>query len=155
MIRDGKIEAAKVGAAYLVVRASVEKFERLPGMGRPRLDDQLNNLVDDLDATIFPRRPRVVPPERWYVLGRDKETCVYCGWSRGSSFGRPSDIHVDHIIPFSRGGSSTRENLVCACVQCNLYKGDRTPEEAGMEMKFLDASLTYVFGSIFESRQGG
>jgi 5-methylcytosine-specific restriction endonuclease McrA len=38
------------------------------------------------------------------------------------------------VIPKSRGGEDTWENLVCACVECNNKKGDRTPEEAGMRL---------------------
>jgi 5-methylcytosine-specific restriction endonuclease McrA len=101
------------------------------------------------------KKPRVVNSERWHVLSRDRETCVYCGWSRGTSYGRPGDIHVDHVVPFSQGGGSTRENLVCACTRCNLSKGDRTPEQAGMEMRFLQPRVEYAFGSMFEVRLEG
>jgi 5-methylcytosine-specific restriction endonuclease McrA len=43
-------------------------------------------------------------------------------------------LTVDHVIPRSRGGEDTWENLVCACIKCNNKKGDRTPEEAGMKL---------------------
>ena len=100
------------------------------------------------------RKQRVVDRERWHVMSRDRETCVYCGWRNGS-LGGPRDIHVDHIVPFSHGGYPTRENLVCACSRCNLYKGDRTPDEAGMEMKFLQPGVVYMDGSIFVVRMEG
>lgn len=103
------------------------------------------------------KRSRVVEADRLYVLDRDRETCVYCGWSRGVflPMSAPRLIHVDHIVPHSRGGLPTRENLVCACSACNLRKGDRTPEEAGLEMKFLGERLEYMDGSIFEIRMEG
>lgn len=97
---------------------------------------------------------RVVNTEKWHVMARDRETCVYCGWRQGSLCG-PRDIHVDHIVPFSHGGEPTRENLVCACSRCNLQKGDRTPGEAGMEMAFLQPGVVYMDGSIFVVRMEG
>jgi 5-methylcytosine-specific restriction endonuclease McrA len=43
-------------------------------------------------------------------------------------------LTVDHLLPVSRGGEDTWENLVAACVECNNRKGDRTPEEARMSL---------------------
>ena len=63
---------------------------------------------------------------RCKILGRDKWTCQYCG--------APAE-HVDHIIPRSKGGSDDASNLVAACARCNLSKGARTPQEAGMELR--------------------
>ena len=57
------------------------------------------------------------------ILRRDAHRCQYCG--RGDI-----PLTIDHVVPLSRGGEDTWENLVCACVQCNNRKGDRTPEEA-------------------------
>jgi 5-methylcytosine-specific restriction endonuclease McrA len=103
------------------------------------------------------RKRRIVESEKWYVMARDRETCVYCGWRRGQFVPAsvPRSIHVDHITPFSRGGEPTRENLVCACSRCNLYKGDRTPEEAGMEIAYLQERVEYICGCIFEVRLEG
>jgi 5-methylcytosine-specific restriction endonuclease McrA len=42
------------------------------------------------------------------------------------------ELTIDHIIPKSRGGSESWENLVAACTKCNNKKGNRTPDEAGM-----------------------
>ena len=61
------------------------------------------------------------------VLWRDRYTCQYCGQKGG-------ELTVDHVLPKSRGGKSTWDNLVAACRSCNLRKGDRTPEEAGMRL---------------------
>jgi 5-methylcytosine-specific restriction endonuclease McrA len=52
--------------------------------------------------------------------------CIYCG-----SF---KDLTIDHVIPTSRGGGNTWDNMVCACAPCNVRKGDRTPEEAGLKL---------------------
>jgi len=64
---------------------------------------------------------------RFNVFARDKNTCQYCG----SKFSR-SELNLDHIIPRSRGGLSTWENVVCSCFFCNRTKGGQLPAEAGM-----------------------
>ncbi|NBC28340.1 MAG: HNH endonuclease [Bacteroidetes bacterium] len=61
------------------------------------------------------------------IMKRDNSTCQYCG-SR-------SDLTLDHVIPRSRNGGDTWENLVTACNSCNVKKGNRTPGEAGMPLK--------------------
>lgn len=65
---------------------------------------------------------RAVPVSRRAVLRRDGHRCAYC---------RQSAATVDHVLPRSRGGPDTWENLVACCVRCNNVKGDRTPEEMG------------------------
>lgn len=64
------------------------------------------------------------------ILKRDGHKCVYCG--RGDL-----QLTLDHIIPRSRGGGDTWENLVAACLKCNNKKGDRTPQEANMRLKVI------------------
>jgi 5-methylcytosine-specific restriction endonuclease McrA len=61
------------------------------------------------------------------VLRRDRHVCAYCG-------GRAAT--VDHILPLSRGGPNTWTNTVAACASCNALKADRTPDEAGMTLRF-------------------
>ena len=64
---------------------------------------------------------------RFNIFARDNNTCQYCG----KRFSR-TDLNLDHVMPRSRGGVSTWENIVCSCHACNRRKGGRTPEEAGM-----------------------
>jgi len=59
---------------------------------------------------------------RLRVLNRDNFTCVFCGKSPATDFG--TKLHLDHIIPFSKGGKSTLENLQTLCEECNLGKSD-------------------------------
>lgn len=59
------------------------------------------------------------------IMKRDHHTCRYCG---------AKAEHVDHVVPRVQGGSDKPENLVAACAPCNLSKGGRTPEQAGMEL---------------------
>lgn len=61
------------------------------------------------------------------ILRRDGYRCQYC--SRGDV-----TLTIDHIVPKSKGGDDTWENLVAACVNCNNKKGDRTPEESKMTL---------------------
>jgi 5-methylcytosine-specific restriction endonuclease McrA len=62
------------------------------------------------------------------ILRRDGHRCQYCGRSDLA-------LTLDHVQPVSKGGEETWENLVCACVDCNNRKGDRTPDEAAMPLK--------------------
>jgi 5-methylcytosine-specific restriction endonuclease McrA len=59
------------------------------------------------------------------VFARDRWTCQYCGHERGN-------LTVDHVIPRSKGGDSTWENIVTCCAPCNRRKGDRLPRQANM-----------------------
>lgn len=61
------------------------------------------------------------------VLRRDNATCAYCGGHANT---------VDHVLPRSRGGGNTWQNLVACCRACNNKKGDRTPEEMGWTLSF-------------------
>jgi 5-methylcytosine-specific restriction endonuclease McrA len=78
----------------------------------------------------YDRAPRIaVRLTRRNLMIRDQFQCQYCGR-------RPSarDLNVDHVVPRSRGGLDSWENLVVSCRPCNLRKGRRTPGEAGMAL---------------------
>lgn len=66
-----------------------------------------------------------IPLTRRNVLQRDLHTCQYCGY-------RGERLSVDHVRPRSRGGHHAWDNVVTACIHCNMHKGNRTPREAGM-----------------------
>jgi 5-methylcytosine-specific restriction endonuclease McrA len=74
-----------------------------------------------------PIRMQVV--SRKNIFLRDGERCMYCG----EKF-KNSELTLDHIIPKSRGGGQSWNNLVACCKRDNHRKGDRTPEEAGMTL---------------------
>ncbi len=63
------------------------------------------------------------------ILMRDRYTCQYCHRTLPSS-----ELTLDHVVPRSRSGETTWENLVACCHACNNRKGNRTPEEAGMRL---------------------
>ncbi|AEH44227.1 HNH endonuclease [Thermodesulfatator indicus DSM 15286] len=86
---------------------------------------------DAIYLTTYDRLPRVeVVFSRANLMMRDRYTCQYCG----KSVKNPKDRTIDHIIPRSRGGKTTWENVVLCCRKCNIKKGNRTPEEAGMKL---------------------
>lgn len=76
----------------------------------------------------FVRMPyKKIELSRKNILRRDSHRCQYCGK-------KTHEMTIDHIIPRSRGGGDSWENLVAACVRCNNRKGSRTPEEANMKL---------------------
>jgi len=78
----------------------------------------------------FERVPRQeVKFSRANIYLRDRNRCQYCGRKFTSS-----ELSLDHVIPISRGGRSTWENVVCACLRCNVKKGNRLPVECGLEL---------------------
>ena len=69
--------------------------------------------------------PAQVPLSRRAVFTRDGQTCVYCGGSATS---------IDHVVPRSRGGTHTWDNVVAACRRCNHTKADRSLAELGWKL---------------------
>lgn len=67
-------------------------------------------------------------PTRTLILKRDKHTCQYCGYTGDK-------LTIDHLLPKSRGGEDTYQNLIAACLDCNNCKDNRTPEEWAAALK--------------------
>ena len=68
-------------------------------------------------------------PSRKNIFTRDGFRCLYCGAKAPRV-----TLELEHVIPKSRGGPNSWDNLVASCTACNRNKGDRTPEEAGMKL---------------------
>ncbi len=64
------------------------------------------------------------------VFKRDRLTCQYCGRQPGRD-----ELTLDHVTPKSRGGPTSWENCVLACIDCNRRKANFTPEQAGMQLR--------------------
>lgn len=73
---------------------------------------------------------RGVSLSRRAVFLRDRHTCQYCGEGAES---------IDHVIPRSRGGQHTWDNVVAACRRCNTRKMNRLPSEAGLRLSHKPA----------------
>ncbi|MGI5861452.1 MAG: HNH endonuclease [Myxococcales bacterium] len=79
----------------------------------------------------YEKLPRTrVRLSRLNIYARDNNTCQYCGRTLPRS-----ELNLDHVVPRSQGGATTWENVVCSCVPCNLKKGGRTPQQAGMKLR--------------------
>lgn len=74
-----------------------------------------------------PRRVNFSRPNLWR---RDEFQCQYCGVELPAS-----RLQVEHVLPRSRGGQTTWDNVVAACEDCNARKADRTPSEARMQLR--------------------
>ncbi len=78
----------------------------------------------------YDRLPRTkVKFNRRNIFARDGNRCQYCGKRFPTG-----ELSLDHVMPRSRGGGTDWENIVCACVKCNVRKGGRTPAEANMRL---------------------
>lgn len=116
--------------------------------------DQILKTVRILEESYSPAKPsagdrrrewdrarRAKLPADWAaitqaVFERDGYACTYCG-------DEPGDLHCDHVVPLSRGGSSHMSNLTTACAPCNLDKGSKLLSE----WKFYQEYVLAVTGA--------
>lgn len=87
----------------------------------------LPSVIRLLEYRRIPHQTRAL--SRKNILMRDRYTCQYCLSTMPSG-----ELTLDHVVPRSRHGETTWENLVACCHHCNNRKGSRTPEEAGMKL---------------------
>jgi len=92
-----------------------------------RLAFRVPSVIRLLEYRRIPHQTRAL--SRKNILLRDRNTCQYCGEVLPSS-----ELTLDHVVPRSRGGSSTWENLVACCHPCNRQKGNQHPIEVGMHL---------------------
>jgi 5-methylcytosine-specific restriction endonuclease McrA len=67
-----------------------------------------------------------------FLFARDGYRCLFCG-RPGAQLRHRECLTRDHLIPLSRGGTNEWTNVVTACSSCNTRKGNRLPEECGMQ----------------------
>ena len=145
--------------AVLLLNASYEPLAVIPQrramslLLRGRVDAATEDAVIIRGVSASLRIPSVIRLRRYInvprrgarwtrrgVLQRDGYQCIYCGIQpgarqRGKVLGK-NNFTVDHLIPRSRGGKNTWGNTACACPFCNNRKGDRTPHEVGMALRW-------------------
>jgi 5-methylcytosine-specific restriction endonuclease McrA len=102
-----------------------------------------------LGAMIKRPRPQVKLTKR-EIFRRDNHTCQYCGL-------QSPHLTIDHVVPRHQGGEHRWENLVSACLRCNLKKGGQTPARAGLQLLRKPyeprASALYLYGIHLERNQ--
>ncbi len=110
MVFNGKAEVIELNGHYITT--TTDSFH-CPSVIR------LANLI---------KRPRPkLKLSRKEVFSRDRYTCQYCGSST-------KELTLDHVVPKSRGGGHSWDNLVSACKTCNHRKGGKSPSEARMRL---------------------
>jgi 5-methylcytosine-specific restriction endonuclease McrA len=92
-----------------------------------RLAMRLPSVIRLLEYRRIPHQTRAL--SRKNILLRDRNTCQYCGEVLASG-----ELTLDHVIPRSRGGLSTWENLVACCHPCNHRKGNQLLVETTMKL---------------------
>ena len=78
-----------------------------------------------------------------FLFARDDYACQYCGRHRSDLKGRQF-LTRDHIVPVSRGGGNSWDNVVTSCSPCNNRKGNRLPSEAGLRLLTEPTEPNYV-----------
>jgi 5-methylcytosine-specific restriction endonuclease McrA len=92
----------------------------------------------------FVKRPyrQRIAFNRKNVFRRDEHRCQYCGTYS-------HDLTLDHVIPRSKGGPTSWDNVVSCCRKCNAKKRDRTPEEANMALLSRPYAPRFIFSSAY------
>jgi 5-methylcytosine-specific restriction endonuclease McrA len=113
--------------AIVLVLKGVAMTEEINGhfMHSTRLAMRVPSVIRLLEYRRIPHQTRAL--SRKNILLRDRNTCQYCGVVLPSC-----ELTLDHVIPRSRHGASTWENLVACCHDCNRKKGNMLPHECGM-----------------------
>ena len=116
-------------AIALLVTGKAEPLDFEDGSGWPVRSPSLILYVPEQIRLTMASQERVwkVPPvNRREVLRRDHHRCQYCGTTKR--------LTLDHVIPRSKGGKHSWDNVTTACEKCNAFKGSRTLTEAGMRL---------------------
>ena len=116
-----------VKAVFLDRVSVISEYDRK--IHSPSFEMRLPSVIALKEYVPAARRPAFT---RFNVFLRDRFTCQYCGDAFPTH-----DLTFDHLVPRSRGGWTTWENVVTACSGCNLLKGSQLPEEAHMFPRHL------------------
>lgn len=117
--QEGSSPLATLRGGFNVARGEMSRIDVAPIIA---LRGAASINLFDIVPTVTKRR----------LCVRDRATCGYCGVVFAEC-----DLEIEHILPASRGGPFTWQNLTCACRPCNARKRDRLPHEAGMPLLFV------------------
>jgi 5-methylcytosine-specific restriction endonuclease McrA len=113
-------------AMLLVLDTKAELVHATDRVFRSAYSEMPEPSVVRLARYVLVPRERSVAVNRRTVFARDGQDCQYCG--------SPAES-IDHVMPRSRGGTHTWDNVVAACRRCNTRKEDRLPHEAGLVLR--------------------
>jgi 5-methylcytosine-specific restriction endonuclease McrA len=111
-----------VKAVFLERVNIISEYEQV--VRSPSFEMRLPSVISLKEFIPLARRPAFT---RFNVFLRDRFSCQYCGEHQPAH-----DLTFDHVVPRSRGGRTTWDNVVTACQSCNLLKGNRLPNQADM-----------------------
>jgi 5-methylcytosine-specific restriction endonuclease McrA len=115
-------------AVVLLLKEKAEVIERSETVLRSSNSTFTKPIVIRLVSYVrIPRDTHGRKITRRALFARDNWTCQYCG--------ARANLTVDHVIPRSKGGTSSWDNVVASCAPCNRRKGDRLPPQVGMELR--------------------
>ena len=112
-------------ATVMMLKGKAESLEHDPDH-RLRADLHVPTVIRLRQFVHVPFRQLTLT--RRNLFQRDNHCCQYCGAHGGQ-------LSIDHVLPRSRGGADTWENVTTACLRCNVRKGNRTPQEANMPLR--------------------
>jgi 5-methylcytosine-specific restriction endonuclease McrA len=118
-----------IKAVFLERVTILEEYDRV--IHSPSFEMRLPSVVS-LKTYVKPARNPAFT--RFNLFLRDRFECQYCGFD--------DDLTFDHVIPRSRGGRTTWENVVTACARCNLMKGGKLPQHAKMHPRHVPVRPT-------------
>lgn len=123
------------GEAFRILGRENSRTQKIPDTSAPTVtiigaNGRVYEVPSQITIVVPVALPHHIPrPSRQGIFIRDDGQCAYC-----SKKLHLSNATLDHVIPRSRGGKDTWENLVLACKKCNMKKADRMPAEAGMKL---------------------
>ncbi len=147
-VLDGRVLILNQGYEPVSI-CSAKKAMLLLILTKAELVAKLDGKVIRSPRQVFPH-PSVIRIPKYYkvpfrrvelsrknIIRRDNNKCQYCG-------AKAHSLTIDHVIPKSRGGTESWENLVAACLKCNNRKGNQTPEEARMPLLVIPGKPSHL-----------
>lgn len=109
---------------YYYVSTTEDKKRKWMAVGKFKgkaveIANKLNNLNLEEKERIRIKHRNILKQVENFIFKRDKNKCTYCGSEK--------DLGIDHVIPFSEGGSNRAFNLVLCCWNCNISKSNKNP----------------------------
>ena len=142
---DTPIHVASVRRAFLLVhkgKAVIVSYDENRPITTPNAKYKRPTIIR-LTRYVYIPFKKTAPLTRKNIFKRDGNQCVYCPSTK--------NLTIDHVMPRSRGGGDTWDNLVTACLKCNGKKDNKTPKEAGMRMRLQPYAPTFSVMIVAET----